>query len=181
MSATRDSKLTDPQELIADLQRQLAECTAALDAALAQQTATAAERDAAMAREAAVTAERDEALEQQIATAEVLLVINTSPGDLTPVFDAMLEKALRLCDGMQGGLWLREGDSFRIAASAGLSDEFVAVLRQYGEPGGATLPAMQRVLEGEWVFQYADLSADNLYREASRLLRPPSMMLMSER
>jgi GAF domain-containing protein len=65
------------------------------------------------------TRELSESLEQQTATSEVLRVISSSPGELQPVFEAMLANATRLCEASYGALWLSEGDGFRAVALHG--------------------------------------------------------------
>jgi class 3 adenylate cyclase/putative methionine-R-sulfoxide reductase with GAF domain len=63
--------------------------------------------------------ELSESLEQQTATSEVLKVIGSSPGELDPVFQTMLAKAIELCEASYGAMWLREGDTYRNAAFHG--------------------------------------------------------------
>jgi GAF domain-containing protein len=79
---------------------------------------------------AQLAGERDEALEREKATAEVLRVISASPGDLTPIFEAILANAVRLCKAKFGNLFLREGEAYRAVATYNAPPAFEEALKR---------------------------------------------------
>jgi signal transduction histidine kinase len=78
------------------------------------------------------TKDLSESLEQQTATSEVLSVISSSPGELEPVFQTMLENATRICDARFGLMFLCEHDSLRVAATLNLPQPLADFLDRYG-------------------------------------------------
>jgi GAF domain-containing protein len=103
------------------------------------------------------TRELTESLEQQTATSEVLRVISSSPGELDPVFQAVLENGRRICEAKFGVLWLCEGDKFRPAAIASASPAFEAFVRKRGTFTPHPKQPLGRVLQTKTVFQvFAD-------------------------
>ena len=142
MNTTPDNRLADLEQLIADLQPQLSECKA----------------------------ERDAALQRETATAEVLQVINASPGNLAPVFDAILEKALRVCSATFGMMHSHDNGRLRRVTARGLPAaydnwrfEHPLEIPSIGYP-----PIMlQQLLAGEAVVYEPDLMAGEAYREGN--------------
>jgi signal transduction histidine kinase len=104
-----------------------------------------------------------ESLQQQTATADVLKVISSSPGELEPVFNAMLENAVQICTAKFGILLLSEGDAFRTVALHGAPPEYAEARRR--EPVTRHRPgtALGQVLAEKRPIQIADVQAEPAY------------------
>ena len=118
---------------------------------------------------AQLTRERDEALEQLAATSEVLKVISSSPGALEPVFQAVLEKATRICGAKFGTLFLSEGDAARAVAQFRAPLAFAEAMRR--EPV-ITLGegALGRAARTKQAVQIADVRTEPAYVNNPRRL-----------
>jgi two-component system, NtrC family, sensor kinase len=118
------------------------------------------------------TRELEEAFQQQTATANVLKVISSSPGDMKPVFETMLTNALRICEAKFGHLLLYDGECFHAAHLHDVPPAY----REYWQKHGPIRPSpntgLGRIVRDKQMFHIPDLKADAAYaaREPLRVV-----------
>src|ERR1700731_884057 len=113
---------------------------------------------------AQLTRERDEALERERATADVLRVISSSPGDIQPVFDTIVTRAARLCKARYCWVFRFDGKLIHFVAEHGLSPEDTEEIRsRYPIPPGRASAAARAVVTGA-VAEIPDAQADTDYQ-----------------
>lgn len=127
----------------------------------ADQAVIAIENTRLFEAEQARTKELTEALERQTASAEVLNVISSSPGDLQPVFEAMLSNAVRICEAKFGNLLLYEGDVFRFVAMYGAPPAFAELRRR--NPVVPAAGSLARIAATKQVQHVADIKTVQSY------------------
>ena len=101
-------------------------------------------------------------LEQQTATSEVLQVISSSPGDLQPVFEAMLEKAVRVCEAKFGSLYRWDGDALQLVATHNMPPGF-AEYRGRSPLRPSPKTATARMVATKAVVHVVDVTAEQAY------------------
>jgi GAF domain-containing protein len=104
-----------------------------------------------------------EAREQQKATSEVLQVISSSPGELEPVFQAMLANAVRICEAKFGAMYLSEADAFRIVAMHNAPPAFADMRRRNPVFRANPQIALARAAATKQTVQIADVQAEPGY------------------
>jgi GAF domain-containing protein/DNA-binding response OmpR family regulator len=146
----------------------------ALVQSFAAQAVIAIENTRLLEAEQARTRELTESLEQQTATSEVLRVISSSPGELEPVFTAILQNATRICEAKFGNLYLWEGDAVRTVALYGAPTAYAdwrwqnPLVDLRDDPN---LP-LARIARTKEVLHIPDLTADELYINRNRYIVP---------
>src|SRR5262249_49987790 len=133
----------------------------ALLKAFADQSAIAIENVRLFEAEQQRTRELTESLEQQTATSEVLQVISSSPGDLQPVFEAMLEKAVRICDARFGNIFRWDGDVLNLVATHDMPPAYAEMRRRSPFRPDAGNPT-SRMLRSKTVI-HGDLAQEETY------------------
>ena len=108
------------------------------------------------------TADLTEALEQQTATSEVLRVISSSPGDLEPVFQAMLENATRICEAKFGVVFSFDGNKFHFEAQVGTPPELAEFNRARPMPQPLPGSHLDRLRQTKGVSYTADYAAEGI-------------------
>jgi signal transduction histidine kinase len=115
------------------------------------------------------TADLSESLDQQTATSEVLKVISSSPGELEPVFEAMLQNSVRICEAGFGQMFLCEGGNVRHVATIGVPTALVEFDKRRGSfqpsPGGG----LDQVMRTKQVVHIADLNSEHASYPPARL------------
>ena len=114
--------------------------------------------------------EIEDAREERAAISEVLRVISSSPGDLQPVFAAMLENAVRICGAKFGNLWLYDGELFRIDATTyGAPPAYVEYLRREGPFRADARVGIGRLAQTRQTYQVADVAAQPTHNDKLRV------------
>jgi GAF domain-containing protein len=107
------------------------------------------------------TDDLSEALEQQTATSEVLKVISSSPGELQPVFDAMLESATRVCDATFGAILRMTAQGVQMVASRNQPEAFAEFMQRNPRPGENA--PISRAIRSKQTVHVQDFSAEQAY------------------
>jgi two-component system, NtrC family, sensor kinase len=119
-----------------------------------------------------------ESLQQQTATTDVLRVISSSPGDLTPVFQAMLENAVHICDARFGNLLLYDGDVFRHVALHNAPDAWAVEQKRDPVPPRHTARVLYRIVATKQVMHIADMAAENLNEPIVRIAGARTVLIV---
>ena len=114
----------------------------------------------------AQTRQLNEAIERENATAEVLRVISSSPGELEPVFQAMLENATRLCQAKFGVLYRSEGDAFRAVALHGAPAAYAEERRRNPMVRPSPDTTLGRAVAAKQTVQITDILKEANYFDA---------------